>query len=150
MRSKESDLDIILTHYEKVTKDCMRCEQQKQCTYKRTIDVCSRNYCCRGKAISVTYFEFVSVASAIQHAKRTRHITLPFVARPAVSYFSALSHKPHDFQENVPEGNMCVFVSSTTLSEMFLILRRIEQDIIINVHRSTCEVYLPLSDFNET
>jgi hypothetical protein len=36
------------------------------------------------------------------------------------------------------------------LSETFLILRRIQLDIIVNVHRSSCKVPLLLSDFNET
>jgi hypothetical protein len=36
------------------------------------------------------------------------------------------------------------------LSETFIILRRIQRDIIINVHRSSCKVPLLLSDFNET
>jgi hypothetical protein len=35
-------------------------------------------------------------------------------------------------------------------SEAFLILRIIQRDIIINVHRSLCKVPLLLSDFNET
>jgi hypothetical protein len=35
---------------------------------------------------------------------------------------------------------MCVLIFSTILSETFLILRGIERDIIINVHRSSCKV----------
>jgi len=38
------------------------------------------------------------------------------------------------FSENT-EHNMCVFISSTVLSEKFLILGSIRQDMIINVHR---------------
>ena len=46
---------------------------------------------------------------------------------------------------------ICVFwFFSTTFTETFLILRRAEQDIIINVHMSSCKVPLFLSDFNET
>jgi hypothetical protein len=36
------------------------------------------------KTLGVTYYEFVSVALAIQHAKRVRHILLRSVASPAV------------------------------------------------------------------
>jgi hypothetical protein len=36
------------------------------------------------------------------------------------------------------------------LSDTFLVLRRIQRDITINVHRSLCKVPLLLSDFNET
>jgi hypothetical protein len=42
---------------------------------KRNIEARSRNHCCCGKAISITYFECVSVALVIQHTKRMRCIT---------------------------------------------------------------------------
>jgi hypothetical protein len=46
--------------------------------YKRKIEARSTNRR-RGKAVSVTYSECVSVALCIQHAKRLRRITLPSV-----------------------------------------------------------------------
>jgi len=39
--------------------------------------------------------------------------------------------------------------SQQLLSETFLILRRIQQDTVTNVHRYSCEVPLLSSDFNE-
>jgi hypothetical protein len=36
----------------------------------------SRNHCCRGKAVSITYSECVSAALVIQHVKRMRSIVL--------------------------------------------------------------------------
>jgi hypothetical protein len=43
-----------------------------------------------------------------------------------------------------------VFIVSTNMSEAFLILRGIERDIIVNVHRVSCKVPTFLSDFNKT
>ena len=42
----------------------------------------SRNHCCSGKAISITYFERGFVALGIQHAMRVRCIVLSSVAWP--------------------------------------------------------------------
>jgi len=64
----------------------------------------SRNYCCHGKAISITYSECVSLASVIRHSKRMRHIILSCVTCPDVPYFSTLSHKRHDFREKSIHG----------------------------------------------
>jgi hypothetical protein len=36
----------------------------------------SRNHCCSGKAVSITYSEYVSGALVIQHAVRMRHIVI--------------------------------------------------------------------------
>jgi len=40
---------------------------------KCNIEVRSRNTFCPGRAINITYSEFVSVDLVIQHAKRMRH-----------------------------------------------------------------------------
>ena len=59
----------------------------------------SRNHCCSGKAISITYSECVSVALGIQYAMRMRRILLPSVSCPALPYFPTLSHKRHIFEK---------------------------------------------------
>ena len=61
--------------------------QERQCTYKRNIEARSRNRCCHGKVISVTYFECVSAALVIQQVKRVRRIILSSVACLAVPLF---------------------------------------------------------------
>ena len=47
---------------------------------ERNIEERSRNHCCSGKEINVTYSEFVPVAVVIQHAIRMRRIILSPVA----------------------------------------------------------------------
>jgi hypothetical protein len=61
------------------------------------IEVRSRNYCCHGEALVITYSDCVSVALVTQHAKRMRRIILPSVACLTVPHFPKLSHKRHDF-----------------------------------------------------
>jgi hypothetical protein len=51
-------------------------EEDKQYMYTRNTEARSRNHYCLQKAISITYFECVSVALAIQHAKRMRSIVI--------------------------------------------------------------------------
>ena len=43
---------------------------------QRNIQARSRNHCCGGKAIRITYSECVFVALVILHAKRMRRIIL--------------------------------------------------------------------------
>jgi hypothetical protein len=54
------------------------------------------------------------------------------------------------FWKAVIEHKMCVLILCTSLSETFLILRPIQRDIIINVHKYTRKVTLLMSEFNET
>jgi hypothetical protein len=74
-------------------------------------------------------------------------VVLSSVACPAVPYFSTLSHKGYDFQVKVFEHRMCVLIFSTVLCETFLNLRRVQRDVIVNVHRSSCKVPVILVRF---
>jgi len=68
------------------------------------------------------------------------HVVLSFVACLAVPHIPTLCHKRHDFRKKkVIEHTMCVFIFSTSLYEIFLILRIIERDIIINVYSASCK-----------
>jgi len=98
------------------------------------------------KTNNYTYSEYVSIALVMQHVKHIHHIMLSHVACMALPYSSTLSHKEHDFWKNITKYIMCVF-SLQLLSETFLILRRMQQDIIIIVHE---KYLLFLSDINQT
>ena len=60
-----------------------------------------------------------------------------------LQYFSTLPHKRQDLRKKGKKKLLnikCVRIFSTILTETFLALRRIQRDIITNVHRSPCEV----------
>ena len=78
------------------------------------------------------------------------HIVSSFVASLAPSHFSTLSHKRHDLQKNVTEYEMCFLIFLQILCKIFLILIRIQRDIVINVRTSHVKYSLFLSNFNET
>jgi hypothetical protein len=84
---------------------------------QRTCKVTLRRICATIAAVksSITYSEGVFVALGIQHAIRTRRISLSPVACPDLQYFSTSSHKRHIFlKKKVTEQNMCVLIPSTT------------------------------------
>ena len=93
------------------------------------------------------YSECVYLAFVIQYVKHMHHIILSSVACLALPYFSTLSHKSLTFWKNITEHKMRVLTFSTNLSETFLNLRRIQQDTIINVLKSSCDVPIILVRF---
>jgi hypothetical protein len=99
-----------------------------------------RNNCCHGKAKSITYSESESVALFSQHAMHISHIILPSVACPVPPYLSTLSHKWYDLWKQVTEHKCLFGFSLQLLSATFLILWRMQWDIIINVHMPWCKV----------
>ena len=78
-------------------------------TCKRNSKARSRNHSNRGKAVSITYSESVSVDLVIQHAQRMRRIIFSSVACPTLQYFSTLSHKRQDFRKKNILSVKCVF-----------------------------------------
>ena len=53
----------------------------------------------------------------------------------------------HDFPKKVTENKMSVLFFSIILPETFFIPRRIQRDIITNVHMSSCKVPVILDRF---
>jgi hypothetical protein len=63
--------------------------------YKRDIEACLNNHCCREKAIGIAYSEcmFVCVCSLSYPACNAHALCMSSVACPFLPYFSTLSHK---------------------------------------------------------
>jgi len=76
------------------------------------------------------YYECVFVTLFIQHAGRVRHVILSSMTRP---HFATIFHKGLDFKKFGHRMHVSIF--SATLSETFLILKRIRWDIMVQVHR---------------
>jgi len=88
---------------------------------QHTTEVCSCDHCCHGGVISITYSQHVFVAIVTQHAKHMQPIILSSGTCPALPHFSTLSHKWHNFQKNVIEHNIFIFIfSSNTCLKCFL------------------------------
>jgi hypothetical protein len=106
----------------------------------------SCNYCYRGKAINITYSECVSVALGIQHAKRMRRIVICGVSGSNIR-FHIISLTARFSGKNLLCTKCVFWFSLQLLSDTFLIPRRIRRDIIINVHRSSCNLHVILVRF---
>ena len=102
-------------------------------------------HCCSGKAVSITYCECVCVALGIQNSMRMRHVDTCCLLR----LYNISPHylKRHDFGKKLLNINMCALIFSKNLSESFLILRSIQRDMNVNVHRAPCKVPVILVRF---
>jgi hypothetical protein len=74
----------------------------------------------------------VFVALGMQHAMRMRHIVICGLSGSTV-FFPILAYKEQDILKKVIERRICVSFSAQLLSEIFLVLRRTERDMIKNV-----------------
>jgi hypothetical protein len=90
-------------------------------------------------------YEYVSEALIIQQEKHLDCILLSYVSCPVLPYFSH-----YLIQGKCLSQLKCVLIFTKNLFEIFPILSRIQWDIIINVHRSSCAVPDILSNINET
>ena len=86
-------------------------EQGRQCTYKRNIEVRSRNHCCRARAICITYSGCIFVGLVTEHAKGMR---LFYCDLWSVWLYRS-SHIRHDFRGGgVIESKMRILIFCAT------------------------------------
>ena len=90
---------------------------------------------CRGKSISITYFECVSIALVTQSSIHSAgamlggHLSSVRLCHILPRYPT----KRHDIRKNIIEHKRRVLTFSITLSETFLILTRIRGDMMVTV-----------------
>ena len=77
---------------------CLECTRKAMYISGNT-EALSCDHYCSGRATVIACSKCVFVALVIQHAKRMRPIILSRLACPAVSHFSTLSRKRHDFRK---------------------------------------------------
>jgi len=75
---------------------------------------------------------------------------LSSVVRPALQYFSTLSHKRYDFRKKLLNTKRVFWFSLQLLSETFFILKRNERDMTKMYIGPHVKYPLFLSDFNDT
>jgi hypothetical protein len=120
-------------------------KQDRLCAFKRNFEARSCNHCCSGKAVNVTYSEYVSVA-----------LVIPLECACALSYghlwpvwFNHIF--PHYLiNDKILEKitNMkCVFWFSLQLLPESLLILRFERDIIINLYMSLSKIFVILVRF---
>jgi hypothetical protein len=86
---------------------------------QRNTETRSRNHCCRGKAVTITYF-CVCVYRCVlasAHGRRRelapmRHIVICGLSG-STTFSSTLSHKGHDFRKQITEHKVCILLFST-------------------------------------
>jgi hypothetical protein len=118
-------------------------KQERKCTYKRKTEKHWFDHCGQLKVKSVKYYEYAPIlAIVMQHAKRIYSAQHCIFICGHVSLFHVLftlSHKS-TISEKILKHKTRVLILLQLLSETFLILRRIQRDIFINVHRSSRDV----------
>ena len=92
------------------------------------IEARSGNHCCRGKAVSITYCEGVFVALVIQHSMYMRHIVTCGLPLSKTLFHGTIFGGKKKLLKI-----QCVFwLFIKCLSETFLVLRRTEEDSLVN------------------
>jgi hypothetical protein len=88
---------------------------------------------------NIPYSECISALDN-RHAKRKHHITLSTVNCLVLQFASTLSHKWHDFKKTFWKIKCVFWFFLPHWSGIFLILRRIQRNIIVNVRTSLWKI----------
>ena len=125
----------------------------RKCAYKRNTEARSRNHCRIRKSISTKYY--VCVYSCLSYQARKSNLS-SVVLFDICALSGSTILLPHYiinvtiFGKTLLNINYVFWFSLQLWSETFIILRRIQGHIIINVHQSSSAVPLLLSDCNPT
>jgi hypothetical protein len=87
------------------------------------------------------------VALVMQHINRMRRIILPSVTVCLCNIFPHYLIKGTIFGKKLLNVKCLFWFSLQILYEMFIILRRNQRDIIINIRRSLCKIYVTIFRF---
>ena len=117
----------------------------------RNTEARQRKYCCSGKVIIVTFYECVCVCVFLPLSSGMKNTctVLYWHTRPVWLYhiFHSLKNRTI-FRKKKLLHIKCVFwFSLQILSDTFLIPRRIQRDIVMNVRRASCKVPVVLVRF---
>jgi hypothetical protein len=100
LRITESTI-FCLPHYTNTNFILYDTNKQTLYSYDVTSQRVREIHSCRGKTISITYSECVSVAFLVQHAIRMRCVILLSVACLDLPHFFSLFNKQHDFRKKI-------------------------------------------------
>jgi hypothetical protein len=81
----------------------------------RNMQARSRNHCCCGKAISITYSECVSVAIFIQHAMLMRRIVICGLPGSTIFFPHFLTHGTIFEKKKVIKYKICLVFSTSSV-----------------------------------
>jgi hypothetical protein len=85
------------------------------------------------------YFIFWECVCSLSYSACIPHVPIIMCGLSGCAIFFYVIHKRYDFRK-VIERKIRVLIFSTNLSEIFLIVRRSEQDMIITVYRSSHKI----------
>jgi hypothetical protein len=105
--------------------------------------------------IDITYYECMGLYFFLVNRQANRILSAPhYIAMYSFSgciiFFNIISYKVRFLKKKLWNITLNIWFSLRRLSEMFLILRKIQRTIIINLHRSSCKLFVILVRLKES